>query len=137
MPQLDLTIIFSQIFWLFLLFIIFYSILLHFFLPKFLISIQARKRIVYTNSNKCLILQMQLTERQKLLQNKLILKLNYIRSRIHSLWILDQSFFCLSNSNDLDKKISQVLFNLANYYSLPVLESIFLFPTYLNLKKSK
>nr|AHX02442.1 ATP synthase F0 subunit 8 [Ceramium japonicum] len=52
MPQLDLTIIFPQIFWLFLLFSVFYFILTFYLLPKFLISLKLRQFLLEENIEK-------------------------------------------------------------------------------------
>nr|WQF69695.1 ATP synthase F0 subunit 8 [Ceramothamnion sp.] len=52
MPQLDLTIIFPQIFWLFILFSGFYFILTFYLLPKFLVSLKIRQYILDENLRK-------------------------------------------------------------------------------------
>nr|YP_009114102.1 ATP synthase F0 subunit 8 [Palmaria palmata]AHB62165.1 ATP synthase F0 subunit 8 [Palmaria palmata] len=49
MPQLDRIIIFTQLFWLFFIFLISYMILTHFFFPLFLKSIKSRKLVVESN----------------------------------------------------------------------------------------
>lgn len=54
MPQLDRIIIFPQIFWLFVVFTAFYSVLTHFFLPKFLRVLKARKIIVSFNEQQAI-----------------------------------------------------------------------------------
>nr|BBH10686.1 ATP synthase F0 subunit 8 [Palmaria palmata] len=49
MPQLDRIIIFTQLFWLFFIFLVSYMVLTHFFFPLFLKSIKSRKLIVEAN----------------------------------------------------------------------------------------
>nr|YP_009739225.1 ATP synthase F0 subunit 8 [Palmaria decipiens]QIC19664.1 ATP synthase F0 subunit 8 [Palmaria decipiens] len=49
MPQLDRIIIFTQLFWLFFIFLVSYMVLTHFFLPLFLKSIKSRKLVVEAN----------------------------------------------------------------------------------------
>nr|ANH09515.1 ATP synthase F0 subunit 8 [Coeloseira compressa] len=137
MPQLDLTIIFSQIFWLILVFSILYSFLLHFLLPKFLISIKARKAIIYNNSSKISLLHHHLEIKQKFIQNKLLTKLSFIRNEVNHFWLLNNFFQNQGNLLNLDKKISFTLFNLTNYHSLPVLKSLTLYSKSLNLKSCR
>jgi len=49
MPQLDRIIIFTQLFWLFFIFLVSYMVLTHFFFPLFLKSIKSRKLVVEAN----------------------------------------------------------------------------------------
>nr|YP_010620184.1 ATP synthase F0 subunit 8 [Gredgaria maugeana]WAX04220.1 ATP synthase F0 subunit 8 [Gredgaria maugeana] len=49
MPQLDLVIVFPQIFWLFLFFTFFYFLLTYYFLPIFLKTIRSRKEFIKNN----------------------------------------------------------------------------------------
>lgn len=57
MPQLDRIIIFTQLFWLFFIFLISYMILTHFFFPLFLKSIKSRKLVVESNLKESRITQ--------------------------------------------------------------------------------
>lgn len=50
MPQLDRIIVFTQIFWLFLVFTALYVILIYFFFPSFLRSLRARTLVIESNN---------------------------------------------------------------------------------------
>jgi len=49
MPQLDRIIVLPQIFWFFVVFILFYSIILHYILPQFLLILKSRKKVLIYN----------------------------------------------------------------------------------------
>lgn len=50
MPQLDRIIVFTQIFWLFLVFTVLYIVLIYFFFPNFLRSLKARNLVIESNN---------------------------------------------------------------------------------------
>nr|AVK39553.1 ATP synthase F0 subunit 8 [Paralemanea sp.] len=49
MPQLDRIIVFTQIFWLFVIFSLLYIVLIHFFLPQSLKSLKSRDLVIGCN----------------------------------------------------------------------------------------
>lgn len=136
MPQLDFTIVFSQIFWLFAVFFTFYTTLVHFFLPKFLMSIKSRKQIVELNVLKALATQKELTNKQNSLQKTLIISLVLIKKT------LDKSWFSILKSDKnpdlilVDKKISLTAFYITQYCDIESLRLISLYPRLLSLKSN-
>nr|YP_008994224.1 ATP synthase F0 subunit 8 [Rhodymenia pseudopalmata]AGO19276.1 ATP synthase F0 subunit 8 [Rhodymenia pseudopalmata] len=134
MPQLDFTIVFSQIFWLFVIFTTFYTILTHFFLPKFLISIKSRKQIVDLNYTKVLESQKKMTDRQNLIQSNLINGLSSVRNSINSSWFSILKTNQNINLASVDERIGSVIFNTTKYCGAELLSYIFLYPKALNLK---
>ena len=52
MPQLDYTLLFNQLFWLFFIFVILYIVLIYFFLPLLLKVFRVRKQILSKNFNE-------------------------------------------------------------------------------------
>nr|YP_010888157.1 ATP synthase F0 subunit 8 [Fushitsunagia catenata]WJJ67934.1 ATP synthase F0 subunit 8 [Fushitsunagia catenata] len=133
MPQLDLTIIFSQIFWLFVLFFVTYTILIHFFLPKFLFSIKSRKKIIEFNSKKTLSYQRGIVEKQLNLHNLLLKSLNSIKEILTNNWSSLSKVETNSNAILADKKIGLFIFNMVKYCDYELMNSISLYPKKLNL----
>ena len=133
MPQLDLTIIFSQIFWLFTLFFFSYTILVHFFLPKFLFSIKSRKKIIEINSEKILYYQKELIIKQENLHNLLLDSLSLIKETLTNNWSSLSKMGTNSNLMLVDKKIGLVIFNTVKYCDYELMNSINLYPKKLNL----
>nr|AHX02513.1 ATP synthase F0 subunit 8 [Schimmelmannia schousboei] len=134
MPQLDQTIIFSQIFWLFLIFTSLYTILTHFFLPKFLRSLKARKHISDINILETSNVVKRTADKQVLLKKILLKNLLLVRQTFSNVNL----FSSINNKNidicELDKKISNVIYNTTLYCDYSLLESISLYPKGLNLK---
>lgn len=134
MPQLDRIIITSQIFWLFVIFTTLYIILTHFFLPKFLKVIKARKQIVDINNQEVLILNTRLNERQILLKQLVNRNLSLIekvlKKKIENLNLNNLN----PNAQSVDEKIAQTSIINILYCNNSLLNSIIIFPKALNLK---
>nr|WCH57817.1 ATP synthase F0 subunit 8 [Hypnea spinella] len=134
MPQLDRVIIFSQIFWLFLIFSALYIVLTHFFLPLFLKSVKFRKQIIEHNSLEVLSLNAKALEKQVLIKQKLLSKLGLIEK-----FLVDSYKFQKYFKNDqqtvlIDEKISIAAINYLLYCDSLVLNNIVFYPKYLNSK---
>nr|YP_011017818.1 ATP synthase F0 subunit 8 [Campylaephora sungminbooi]WQF69664.1 ATP synthase F0 subunit 8 [Campylaephora sungminbooi] len=104
MPQLDFSIIFTQIFWLCILFSFFYFILVFYLLPNFLVSLKLRKFILEENGVKLSSVSSSIFE------NKNLFKKN-INSQLESLYVNFESIdSTLKNSqnfssNNIDSKL--------------------------------
>ena len=108
MPQLDRIIIFPQIFWLFIVFILFYTTLTHFFLPKFLKSLKARKLVIEANEKEISSIAKTSLDTQAKLTFTLLNNLASVRR------ILDNnSTFSILNSNSLEIKKADELIGIA------------------------
>nr|YP_009295538.1 ATP synthase F0 subunit 8 [Mastocarpus papillatus]AOL58022.1 ATP synthase F0 subunit 8 [Mastocarpus papillatus] len=132
MPQLDRIIVFSQIFWLFLVFTSLYAILTHFFLPGFLKSLKSRRLIIEINSSEFLTLSLNTTKKQLLLKDLLLKDLMKIESSIL------REFSSISskpklNVQQIDKKIELTARNTSLYCDAQLLNAISLYPKSLNL----
>lgn len=137
MPQLDYIIIFPQIFWFFLILLIFYILILHFFLPKFLYSIKLRKEVILFNSN--LILKFSKKNKLDSLNIINILKLNlkeiqnsvYLNNSRLNLFFSKQVRLCPSI---LDLKLINLVYNNILFCNNQLLNNIKIYPCILNLK---
>nr|WCH57721.1 ATP synthase F0 subunit 8 [Hypnea musciformis] len=134
MPQLDRIIIFSQIFWLFIIFSALYIILTHFFLPLFLKSIKLRKQIVEANGLEILHLNKkvnakQILIKQKLLDNLLIIENFTVENYKFQKYFANKQQIILSN-----EKVSVATINYLLYCDSLILKNIFLYPKFLNSK---
>nr|YP_009589044.1 ATP synthase F0 subunit 8 [Corallina ferreyrae]QBL75560.1 ATP synthase F0 subunit 8 [Corallina ferreyrae] len=134
MPQLDFTIAFPQIFWLLFSFFLLYSILVHIFLPVFVKSLKARKKIVVVNNESFNHLQKRLHLKQTSLINLLnqnIIKIRIIfEKNILPTFATDAAF----NFDLINQKLAKVLYYNTLYCDLNVLDSIPLKPKFLNLR---
>lgn len=140
MPQLDRVIIFPQIFWFFLIFILFYALLTHYFLPKFLVSLKLRKYILKFNylliNNK---INVHTSVKLKLL-NQLVLHLHQINKSIYinSNYLKDiKNDSKLVNSFQINRKLIKIIKNNVLFCNKNVLNLISFYPSNLNLKKLK
>ena len=130
MPQLDFIIIFPQIFWLIVIFFSLYTILIHFFLPKFIKIIKARKQIIITNSNILNNIKTNFDDKQRLLNKEL--EKNFFKIKL----MLEKEIFpsfkktVLINSDKVDSKLATTLYSNILYYDTTVLESILLRPNF-------
>nr|YP_004062191.1 ATP synthase F0 subunit 8 [Gracilariopsis andersonii]ADR03207.1 ATP synthase F0 subunit 8 [Gracilariopsis andersonii]APC24910.1 ATP synthase F0 subunit 8 [Gracilariopsis andersonii] len=134
MPQLDRIIVFSQIFWLFIIFTLFYTILTHFFLPKFIKSLKIRKQILDENSIEISSIAENTLQKQNLLKKILLKDLESVKT------LLIQHFSNLvkekshANTSLIDEKISFVIFNTVTYCDLQLLNAIIVYPKVLRYK---
>nr|YP_009500445.1 ATP synthase F0 subunit 8 [Gracilariopsis heteroclada]AXE43607.1 ATP synthase F0 subunit 8 [Gracilariopsis heteroclada] len=134
MPQLDRIIVFSQIFWLFIIFTLFYTILTHFFLPKFIKAIKIRKQIVDANSIEISLMAENISQKQTLVKKVLLKDLESIKI------LLTQHFTHLVKEKGylstaiIDERISFVILNTLTYCNLHLLNSIVVYPKILRSK---
>lgn len=131
MPQLDRIIVFSQIFWLFVIFVLTYIVLTHFFLPKFIKALKSRRQIIEANNIELSALTSKITNKQLLLKQLLLKNLVVVNTS------LDQEF---STSNILpehdvhkiDTKIGVATCNASLYCDVHLFDCIFFYPKFLN-----
>ena len=139
MPQLDLTIIFPQIFWFFTFFISLYYIILTFFLPKFLLFIKFRKNILLFYNNKIYKLNLNFNKSKNLIINNSLNKLRSLKQNFLIDTIYLDKIFILNSKNISLNSLNKITFNsLKNniiYCNKFLLNSIFVYPSILNLKK--
>nr|YP_008963788.1 ATP synthase F0 subunit 8 [Grateloupia angusta]AGO19301.1 ATP synthase F0 subunit 8 [Grateloupia angusta] len=136
MPQLDRIIVFSQIFWLFIIFAIFYTILTHFFLPKFLAALKSRKQIIEVNALEVAKITEKSSLKQNLIQKVLIKDLALIKNILVNNLNVALSAKQNSNISIIDEKIGLIIFNTVKYCDAQLLSFISLRPKSLNLKFS-
>nr|YP_009490411.1 ATP synthase F0 subunit 8 [Gracilaria tenuistipitata]ARU07642.1 ATP synthase subunit 8 [Gracilaria tenuistipitata]AWH62568.1 ATP synthase F0 subunit 8 [Gracilaria tenuistipitata]AWH62593.1 ATP synthase F0 subunit 8 [Gracilaria tenuistipitata var. liui]AXI97786.1 ATP synthase F0 subunit 8 [Gracilaria tenuistipitata] len=134
MPQLDRIIVFSQIFWLFLIFSLFYVVLTHYFLPMFLKSLKIRKQIIDINTQEVLEKTKQTLSKKNLLRKTLIQNLeitsNLLTDHFTQLIIDKKKIDTLS----IDQKISFAILNITKFCDLKLLNSILVYPKSLKFK---
>nr|YP_009511910.1 ATP synthase F0 subunit 8 [Gracilariopsis longissima]AXI97837.1 ATP synthase F0 subunit 8 [Gracilariopsis longissima]UAD89939.1 ATP synthase F0 subunit 8 [Gracilariopsis longissima] len=134
MPQLDRIIVFSQIFWLFIIFTLFYTILTHFFLPKFIKSLKIRKQIIDKNSLEIVSIAENTLKIQNLLKKNVLKDLESVKTLLiqhFSNLVKEKSY---ANPSLIDEKISFVILNTLIYCDLQLLNSIIVYPKVLKYK---
>nr|YP_010316743.1 ATP synthase F0 subunit 8 [Batrachospermum sp.]UNB13396.1 ATP synthase F0 subunit 8 [Batrachospermum sp.] len=113
MPQLDRIIVFTQIFWLFFVFLFLYIVLTHFFLPKFLQSFKTRNLIIEHNSNENSEINSSFLMSQTVLSDRLNEQLLIVKSTLLNIFVL------LNNKNFIDLRLTDnLLFNSTFYITL-------------------
>lgn len=138
MPQLDIIIIFPQIFWFFLIFLIFYILLIHFFLPKFLGSLKARKQLIEKNSSLISNILTKIQYEHTLIIKKLNIDLKNIKNSLYldpnkiQLVFLNYKFI---NPSQVNTQIIKILHKNILFCNKQVLKNIQIYPSSLNLKK--
>nr|UAT97992.1 ATP synthase F0 subunit 8 [Ahnfeltia plicata] len=134
MPQLDRIIVFSQIFWLFITFIVLYTILLHFFLPLFLKSLKSRKQIVEANALEAFNIENSFLAKQNILRKVLTKNLVLVKKLLTT----DSIFLALTKKNldvqPVDIKVGNIIRNIILYCDSQLLNFLLLKPKPLNLK---
>nr|AHX02465.1 ATP synthase F0 subunit 8 [Plocamium cartilagineum] len=121
MPQLDYIIILSQIFWLFIILIILYTIILHFFLPIFLKSIRIRKELINSLNLEVSNLEEISFKKQNMLYsnvNQHLLIIKHLLNKSNFVFLKKQ------NSIIIDKKLSIFISNTIKFYNLQILNAI-------------
>nr|YP_004062234.1 hypothetical protein PPUL_31 [Plocamiocolax pulvinata]ADR03250.1 hypothetical protein PPUL_31 [Plocamiocolax pulvinata] len=131
MPQLDYTIIFSQIFWLFFIFLFLYTIILHFFLPVFLKSIKIRKELINSLNLEVSKLEEISFKKRTLLYSNVNQQLLIIKKLLKK----ENFIFLLKKENSIiiDKKLSIFISNTTKFYNLQIINSIPFSSKILNL----
>nr|YP_010199854.1 ATP synthase F0 subunit 8 [Hydropuntia urvillei]UAD89862.1 ATP synthase F0 subunit 8 [Hydropuntia urvillei] len=135
MPQLDRIIIFSQIFWLFFVFSIFYIVLIHYFLPKFIKALKLRKQIVNVNASEVVSKTRFTLKKQKAMKKVLIKNLGVISDLLINYF---NKLVINKNNYDtlvIDQKICKVVLNTAKFCDSKLLEAIPMYPKLLNYKE--
>lgn len=133
MPQLDFVIIFPQVFWLFTIFFLVYTIIVYFFLPIFVKSLKARKRIVLENSSLLLNTQSNFALKQVRLNDLLNKNFYLIKSTLE---VEVFNVFFSKNKLDLnyvDTKIVKAVHDIVLYYDVNILDSIPLSPKFSSI----
>lgn len=132
MPQLDFVIAFPQIFWLIVIFFLFYTIIVHFFLPNFIKILRSRKQIVLENTKMLFSMKNKFNSKQILLNQTL--ETNFIKIRV----LLENEISQFFSTKDLfeltsvNTKVALVLYYNILYYDINVLNSVSLKPNFLN-----
>nr|WCH57913.1 ATP synthase F0 subunit 8 [Hypnea nidulans] len=134
MPQLDRVIIFSQIFWLFVVFTVLYITMTHFLLPLFLKSIKLRKQIVEVNNLEVLRLSTKVRIKQDLVKQKLLENLLIIENLLQESYKFQKYFQNDQQTVLIDKKISMAVINYLLYCDSLILKNIMFYPKFLNPK---
>ena len=133
MPQLDYVIVFPQIFWLIMGFMSSYIILSHYFLPKFLRSLKARKEVIDFNSANSNQIQKDYEEKQIFLNKLLNSNLILVRDFLFKESILLVSNGSNINFNVVDTKVAVALYNFVLYCSVNTIDCVQLRPKLANL----
>lgn len=123
MPQLDITILFPQIFWLLFFFTFFYVTLTYFFLPKFLVSLKLRRNASENNLitvNKSLV---DLNTGTELSKSKLHQNLACLTKNFESIKLIYQTN-TVFKTTVLDTKLSTLVQNLLVFSDKVVLKNI-------------
>lgn len=123
MPQLDITILFPQLFWLIFFFLFFYICLSYFFLPKFLTALKLRRHasetnLTVTNESITTLNSNGESSKQKLHKNLLQLTQNF--ELLKSTYQINSKF----KKDNLDPKFSIMITNLLLFSDSIVLKSI-------------
>nr|YP_011017833.1 ATP synthase F0 subunit 8 [Pseudoceramium tenerrimum]WQF69709.1 ATP synthase F0 subunit 8 [Pseudoceramium tenerrimum]WQF69745.1 ATP synthase F0 subunit 8 [Pseudoceramium tenerrimum] len=127
MPQLDLTIVYTQIFWLCFLFSIFYFTLTFYLLPKFLKSLKLRKLILEENSKKITILSKSLLEEQALLNKKISKNLELLLVNFDKINLPFKSVTQFSHEKT-DSRIISFTSQVILFCDLSILKNILFYP---------
>nr|YP_010199529.1 ATP synthase F0 subunit 8 [Gracilaria baiana]UAD89387.1 ATP synthase F0 subunit 8 [Gracilaria baiana] len=134
MPQLDRIIVFSQIFWLVLIFSLFYAILTHYFLPKFLKSLKIRKQVIDLNTNEILKKTERTLNKQNLLVKILVKNLEITSNLLVSYFGQLVKGKKSVDTLIIDQKIGFVILNTVKFCDFKLLSSIFVYPKSLKFK---
>nr|YP_011017654.1 ATP synthase F0 subunit 8 [Campylaephora kondoi]WQF69477.1 ATP synthase F0 subunit 8 [Campylaephora kondoi] len=129
MPQLDLTIIFPQIFWLCVLLSLFYYVLVYYLLPKFLVSLKIRKSILAENSEKLIGVSNLLSSNEVTFKKKLNLQLESLVKNFDDLNLVVKSSSKISKIN-IDNKFLVSTSNLVLFCDSVVSKNILFFPKF-------
>lgn len=132
MPQLDRIIVFSQIFWLFIIFVLIYIVLTHFFLPKFIKSLKSRKQIIEANDTELSELTSKIINKQLLLKQLLLKNLVVVNISLGHEFSISNTLPKL-DIHKIDTKISTVTRNVSLYCDVQLFNCIFFYPKLLNI----
>lgn len=126
MPQLDRVIVFTQIFWLFIIFSSSYIILTHFFLPLFLKSLKSRDLIIQANFLESKIIQEEFLRNQVSLNQVLSDGLVTVKYFYSKEFLLANLSNISVDTSSIDNNLVSVILNIMLYCDEKVLNSILL-----------
>lgn len=128
MPQLDRIIVFTQIFWLFLVFTVLYIVLIYFFFPNFLRSLKARNLVIESNNVESNIIKINFLSTQDFI--------NYTsQEQLRSIKVtLLNDFILFKNINPFDLHLLDVSLLNSIFYTTLYTNEIVLFSIPLNSK---
>nr|YP_009114033.1 ATP synthase F0 subunit 8 [Gelidium elegans]AGW30472.1 ATP synthase F0 subunit 8 [Gelidium elegans] len=124
MPQLDRIIIFPQVFWLLVIFTVFYIVLTHFFLPRFLKALKTRKEIVKVNELEALLVSKRSTDSQTKLRLLLLNHLSIVKKIFSLNPTLNISSAKSLNTQAVDELIGVMVKNSILFCNSQILDSI-------------
>jgi Plant ATP synthase F0 len=125
MPQLDRIIVFTQIFWLFLVFTSLYIILIYFFFPTFLRSLKARNLVIEFNNNENNSVKIDFLLTQTIINTTLNEQVQFMKAVL----LKDFALFNSINSFDLrsiDASLLDSIFYTTMYNNEVILRNIYL-----------
>ena len=137
MPQLDRVIIFTQIFWLFVIFSGSYIILTHFFFPLFLKTLKSRNLIIQANFTEAEEIQKGFLQNQLALNQVLSEGLSTIKFFYSKDFLLNTSVNKTVDTATIDSKLVSVILNIMLYCDSTVLNLIPLNVKAYNLSYNK
>nr|YP_009515562.1 ATP synthase F0 subunit 8 [Kumanoa mahlacensis]AVK39530.1 ATP synthase F0 subunit 8 [Kumanoa mahlacensis]UEQ11846.1 ATP synthase F0 subunit 8 [Kumanoa mahlacensis] len=133
MPQLDRTIVFTQFFWLFIVFVILYGLLSHYFLPTFLKSLKARSLIIEQNQIENESIKQLFLSKQSVLNKTLNEGLSSIKFMFFNNFVLlNTGKNPLLDLCKIDTYVFNSIFFTSLYCSSITLNNIFLTPKTYN-----
>nr|YP_009317481.1 ATP synthase F0 subunit 8 [Gelidium arborescens]AOX48910.1 ATP synthase F0 subunit 8 [Gelidium arborescens] len=124
MPQLDRIIIFPQVFWLLVIFTMFYIMLTHFFLPRFLKSLKTRKEIVKINELEASLISKRSADSQAKLKFLLLNHLSTLKKIFSMNLALNISNTKSLNTQSVDELICVMVKNSILFCNSQILDSI-------------
>lgn len=137
MPQLDRVIIFTQIFWLFVIFSGSYVILTHFFFPLFLKTLKSRNLIIQANFIEAEEIQKKFLQNQSILNQTLSEGLSTIKFFYSKDFLLSKEADKVVDTSVIDSKLVSVILNTMLYCDNTVLNLIPLNAKTYNLSYNK
>lgn len=137
MPQLDRVIIFTQIFWLFVIFLGSYIVLTHFFFPLFLKALKSRNLIIQANFAEAEEIQKRFLQNQLVLNQVLSEGLSTIKFFYSKNFLLNTGVNKPTDTTTIDSKLVSVILNTMLYCNSTVLNLIPLNVKSYNLSYSK
>ncbi len=123
MPQLDITILFPQLFWLIFFFSLFYIFLTFIFLPKFVTALKLRRNASEMNLTRVNNSLLELNTGNESAKQKLHQNLECLSKNFEVLKLVYQTNSTFSKPN-LDTRFSTLVVNLLVFSDSVILKSI-------------
>lgn len=130
MPQLDIIIIFPQIFWFFTLFALFYSLLIHYILPKLLLVLKSRKFILINNTTEIISIIDKSKQQQQIITQFITQALATVNNNLNS-----KSNNNLNSKSNINSVVSTTTKEITLYYNKYIFNLINLRHKNFNYKK--